>query len=256
MSVPEGDLTRDAFLGGRVVVRQPAKGYRAGVDAVLLAAACEARDGERVLELGCGVGTAALCLAARVPGVSITGVERDPATAELARRNAAEAGAPLGVVTADIAALPASVRQIGFHHVILNPPYFRRDASWPSGHAAREAAMGETARTPLAEWLSVAVRRVAPKGWVTAIHRAERLDDLLAGLGRLGSVQVQPLVPRAGRPARLLLVRARKGGRAPLVLLSPLVMHQGATHRADGEDYTADLRAILRDAAPIRWKTG
>ena len=256
MSGPYGDLTRDAFLGGRVAVHQPAKGYRAGVDAVLLAAACEARPGERILELGCGVGTAALCLAARVPGLSITGVERDAAAADLARRNAAEAGAPLDVVTADIAALPDLVRQIGFHHVILNPPYFRRDASWPSADAAREAAMGEAAHTPLAEWLAIAARRVAPKGWVTAIHRAERLDDLLAGLACLGSVQIQPLVPRAGRSARLVLVRARKGGRAPLVLLSPLVMHEGAAHLADGEDYTAGLRAILRDGAPIRWGAG
>jgi tRNA1(Val) A37 N6-methylase TrmN6 len=254
VSGAEPGLTRDAFLDGRVSVWQPVRGYRAGVDAVLLAAACDARPGQRVLELGCGVGTAALCLAARVPGLSITGVERDPPTADLARRNAAESRAPLEVVTADIRDLPSPLRASAFDHVMLNPPYFRRDTSTPSAHATREAALGEEA--PLSAWLAVAARRLAPRGWVTLVHRADRLADILAGLVPLGNVEIQPLAPRAGRPARLVLVRARKGGRAPLTLHAPLVMHAGATHLEDGEDYTPALRAVLRDGGPIRWDNG
>jgi tRNA1(Val) A37 N6-methylase TrmN6 len=247
---PDGPaLTRDALLGGRVHLWQPARGYRAGVDPVLLAAACPARPGARVLELGCGAGAAALCLAARVPGLAITGVERDAGMAALARRNAAEAGAAMEVVTADLRALPAPLRQIGFDHVIANPPYFDRAASQASADTRREAALGE--ETPLADWLDTAARRLAPKGWLTLIHRAERLADVLAGLGRLGSVAVQPLVPRAGKPARLILVRARKGGRAPLMLHDGLVLHAGARHLRDGEDYTPALRAVLRDGAPL-----
>lgn len=256
MSRPEpgGEgLTHDAFLGGRVRLWQPARGYRAGVDAVLLAAAVDARPGQRVLELGCGVGTAALCLAARVPGLSITGIERDETSAGLARRNAAETGAPLEVITADVAALPREVRQIGFHHVMLNPPYFRRDASRASDHARREAAMGESPDLPLADWLATGARRLSPGGCLTAIHQAERLGDLLDGLAGLGSVQIQPLAPREGRRARRVLVRARKGGRAPLALLPPLVMHAGRAHTHDGEDHTPALRAILREGAALRW---
>ncbi len=251
---PGGDgLTHDAFLGGRVSLWQPARGYRAGVDAVLLAAAVDARPGQRVLELGCGVGAAALCLAARVPGLSITGIERDATAAGLARRNATEAGAALDVITADIAALPREVRQIRFDQVMLNPPYFRRDASRASDHAAREAAMGEAPHRPLADWLAIGARRLAPGGWLTVIHRAERLADLLAGLAPLGGVQIQPLAPREGRPARLVLVRARNDGRTPLALLPPLVMHAGPAHTRDGEDYTPALRAILREGAALRW---
>jgi tRNA1(Val) A37 N6-methylase TrmN6 len=169
--------------------------------------------------------------------------------AALARRNAAEAGAPVEVVTADLRALPAPLRQIGFDHVIANPPYFDRAASHASADARREAALGED--TPLADWLDTAARRLAPQGWLTLIHRAERLADVLAGLGPLGSIAVQPLVPRAGKPARLVLVRARKGGRAPLVLHDGLVMHAGPRHLRDGEDYTPALCAVLREAAAL-----
>lgn len=243
-------LTRDAFLGGRLMLWQPAEGYRAGVDAVLLAAACPARPDETVLELGCGVGTAALCLAWRVPGLAVTGVERQAEMAEIARRNAVETGLSLEVVTADLAALPAALRARSFDHAILNPPYFDRTASVRSDHAAREAAMGE--ETPLGTWLDVAARRLRPGGRLTLIQRADRLAEVLEGLGpRLGSVAVLPLLPRTGRDARLVLLRARKGGRAPLRLHAPLVLHAGERHLSDAEDYTPEALAVLRDGAPL-----
>ncbi|MEL6206116.1 MAG: methyltransferase [Pseudomonadota bacterium] len=244
-------VTRDALLGGKVWISQPVRGYRAGVDAVLLASACPARPGESVLELGCGVGAAALCLMARVPGLAVTGVERQVEMAALARTNAAEAEAAFEVVTADLAALPPTLRERSFAHVIFNPPYFDRSASVASPDSAREAAMGE--ETPLGTWLDVATKRLAPRGWLTLIQRAERLPDILAGLGGLGlgSIAVQPLVPRTGRPSSLVLVRARKDGRAPFTLHAPLVLHAGSHHTSDGEDYTDAVRAVLRDGAAL-----
>ena len=80
--------TTDDFLGGLVSVIQPRKGYRAGVDAVLLAASIPAKPGQQVLELGCGVGVASLCLAARVPDLTMTGVELQSDYAALALQNA------------------------------------------------------------------------------------------------------------------------------------------------------------------------
>ena len=156
------ELTHDAFLGGRLHVWQPRKGYRAGVDPVLLAAATPARAGDQVLELGCGVGTAALCLTARVQGVRVTGVELQPDYADLARRNAAENGSAFEIVTADLSALPADLRQRQFAFVIMNPPYFDRSGGTASGDAGRDIAL--VGETPLATWLDVGIRRIAPKG--------------------------------------------------------------------------------------------
>lgn len=245
----EPPLSRDAYLGGRLSLWQPRQGYRAGIDPVLLAAACPAHPGDSVLELGCGVGTAALCLSARVEGLVLTGIERNPEIARLARRNAAENEADMTVVEADLASLPSDIRQKRFAHVIANPPYFLRHQSHASPHGAREQAMGE--ETPLETWLAAAARRLAPKGWLTLIHRTERLSDILQNLNDLGSVQVQPLQPRTRRDSHLVLIRARKGGKAPLRLHAPLVLHRGKMHEFDGDDYTEAVSAVLRKGAAL-----
>jgi len=245
----EADLTRDAFLGGRVMAWQPKSGYRAATDPVLLAAAVDAHAGENVLELGCGVGVASLCLAVRVPGLALTGVERQPDYADLARRNA---GAAMQVVTADLTALPADLRQLSFDHVIANPPYYSANGGTPAQDAGREKALRED--TPLAQWIGTASRRLKPKGWLTMIHSADRVPDLLAALTPdFGAISLRPLVPRTGRAATRVLIRARKGARAPFCLLAPLVLHDGPAHVADRDDFSAPARAVLRDAAAIGW---
>ncbi|MFI0396639.1 tRNA1(Val) (adenine(37)-N6)-methyltransferase [Paracoccus jiaweipingae] len=240
-------LRRDDFLGGRLSVWQPAQGYRAGADAVMLAAACPARPGQQVLELGCGAGVAALCLARRVD-LGVMGLERQPGYAELARRNADENGLPLRVVVGDLAQMPPDLRARHFDGVLMNPPYFG------SGTRAPDAGRG-TARhenTPLADWLDAGLRRLRPGGWLAVIHRPERLGDLLAGLGtRAGAVCILPIAARAGRDAGRVIVTARKGRRDPMRLLPPFVMHAKPSHSADAEDLTPQATAVLRHCAAI-----
>ncbi|UWQ38053.1 methyltransferase [Leisingera aquaemixtae] len=248
----EDELTRNGFLGGRVQLWQPARGYRAGVDPVLLAAAVPARAGEAVLELGCGAGQALLCLAARVPGLALAGVELQAPYADLARRNAAASGQAIDVYEADLAALPEALKQRQFHHVIANPPYYRAGAHSQARDAGRKIALGEG--TPLAVWIGAAARRLAPKGYLHMIQRADRLPDMLAGCsGALGSLEVLPLAPRQARAAELVILRARKGGRAGFRLHAPLILHEGVRHERDGESYRPEIRAVLRDGAALPW---
>jgi len=205
----EDDLSRDAFLDGQIHVFQPKRGYRAGVDPVLLAAATPARSGQTVLELGCGAGVASLCLHARVAGLSLTGVEVQPFYAALAQRNAVENGADMTVCVADLRDLPQDIRARSFDHVIANPPYYERARSTASEDEGRDIALA--GETPLATWVDVAARRLAPKGYLTMIQKADRLPELLCALeGRLGSVRVRAVQPRVGRVAELVLVQARK----------------------------------------------
>ncbi|NOD76529.1 MULTISPECIES: tRNA1(Val) (adenine(37)-N6)-methyltransferase [unclassified Ruegeria] len=244
------ELTRNNFLGGRVRLLQPEAGYRAGVDPVFLAASVPARTGQSVLELGCGAGAAILCLSARVPGLKLTGVELQPAYADLARRNAEMNGVDLDLVEADLTALPTAIRQRQFDHVIANPPYYRAGAHSRANDTGRSIALGED--TPLQDWISVAAKRLAPQGYLHMIQKADRLPDMIvACTGRLGSVEVLPLSARTGREAELVILRARKGGRAAFRLHAPLILHKGERHEMDGESYTEQVSAVLRQAAPL-----
>lgn len=246
----DAELTDDGFLDGRLRIQQPRQGYRAATDPVLLAAFVPARSGQAVLELGCGVGVASLCLGHRMAGLALTGVERQPLYADLARRNAARNAIPLQVVEADLAALPATLRSESFDHVLANPPYFRAGGGTAAQDAGREVAFRE--ETPLSLWIDICLRRLRPGGWLTMIHLAERLDDMLADLrGRAGSIEILPVAPREGRPATRVLVRARKVDRGPLRLFSPLVLHEGEKHLRDGDDYSLPARAVLRDGAAL-----
>jgi tRNA1(Val) A37 N6-methylase TrmN6 len=249
MGFAEADLTQDAFLGGRVHAFQPRHGYRAATDPVLLAAAVEARPGQSVLELGCGAGVASLCLSARIPGLILTGVERQEDYADLARRNL---GPDARILTGDLTDLPAGLRQDSFDHVIANPPYYPAGGGTPARDIGRETALRE--ETPLDMWVEIAARRLAPKGWLTMIQAADRLPDMFAAIApRLGSISLRPLAAREGRPVGRVLLKARKGGRAPFTLLPPLILHSGPEHREDGDDFSPLARAILRNAAPLPW---
>jgi tRNA1Val (adenine37-N6)-methyltransferase len=248
------ELTDDGFLGGRLRIRQPRRGYRAATDPVLMAAAVPARPGQSVLDLGCGAGVASLCLATRVADLRLSGLERQPAYADLARENAALNSIRLDVVDGDLANLPASLRQ-GFDHVMANPPYYARGSGTPATDDGREAAQRE--ETPLAVWIDTATRRLAPDGWLTVIHLAERLPDLLSALDRrLGSVSLLPLAARVGQPAARVILRARKGGRGKFRLLAPMVLHEGTAHDEDRDSFTPETHDVLRNAASLDARFG
>ena len=240
-------ITEDAFLGGRLRLRQPAAGYRAAIDPVLLAAAVPAAAGERVADLGCGVATAGLCLLARVPGAAVAGLELQAALAALAVENAALNGCAgrLTVAVGDVADPPRDFAAGGFDHVMLNPPYLEPGAVRAPPLELRRIATVEGAAT-LEAWLARALALLRPRGSLTVIHRADRLDRLLGVLAAgCGDLAVFPLWPRQGEAARRVLVQGSKGSGGPLRLLPGLVLHEA------GGSYTPAAEAVLRDAAGL-----
>ncbi len=241
------DVSLDHLLGGRVRLAQPRRGYRVAIDAVLLAAAVAARPGERVLELGTGVGASALCLAARLPAVSVTGLERQPGLAALAVANVAANGVTgrVGVVTGDLRCPPPELRPGAFDWVMANPPYLRAGAHTPSPDPSRAAANGE-GEAELADWIAAAARMVRPRGQIALIHRADRLDEAIALLHKeFGALVLFPLWPRAGCAAKRVVLTARLGAASPARLAPGLVLH-GA-----GGGFTAGAEAVLRDGGGL-----
>ncbi len=241
-------VSEDALLGGRVRLRQPVAGYRAAIDPVLLAAAVPAEPGEQVLDVGCGVGTAALCLAARVPGCRVFGIEIQRDLVRLAVDNVALNGAEgrVDVMVGDLTSPPPRLAAGSFDHVMANPPYLEAGAEESAPDAAKAAATVESAGD-LADWVGFCVRMARHKASVTFIHRADRLDALLAHLrAKAGGIVVFPLWPDANgeRPAKRVIVQARKGSGAPLRLAPGLALHAGGA-------FTPSADAVLRAAAPL-----
>ncbi len=240
--------SQDTVLNGKVVLRQPIKGYRAGLDAALLAACCNAISGQRVVEAGCGVGGALLAAATRCPGVKLVGIERDPQAAALARDNMALNGLQDRVQIIETA-LPASVAKLGlepFDVAMSNPPFFDDPASLRTPDASRLGAY--MAEEGLGAWVGFLLKSVREGGSITLIHRADRLGDILGLLApKAGSVRIRPIAPFVDAHAKRVLVRAIKTGKAPMVLLPPLVLH----NRNGG--YTTQTEAILRGEAALGW---
>ncbi|MEO1292406.1 MAG: methyltransferase [Pseudomonadota bacterium] len=242
----DGPLTDDAFLNGRVRLWQPAEGYRAATDPVFLAAACPAVEGERVLDVGSGVGAGALCLAWRVPNVRLCGIERQARYAEISRRNAARAAVAYEVWTADIRDAPPALKAISFDHIITNPPYFPASAAIPLDEPGKDAAHRET--VPLAFWIDFCLRRLRPRGTLTLIHRAERVPEILVACHeRAGSTTVFPLWPRPGVAAKRVIVHTVKESRGAFMLSDGLVLHD----RPGTHEFSAKAQAVLRDGAGI-----
>lgn len=241
----ENALSDDAFLGGRLRLFQPKQGYRAATDPVLLAAACAARPRDRVLDLGCGAGAVALCLGARVADLDLCGLEVQPAYADLARRNAARNRLALRVVEGDVLSPPAVLKGLTFDHVVTNPPFAAPGSGTAPPDPGRARAHGEGAAR-LEDFIALGLKRLAPKGRLTVIQRAEHLGRILSALeGVAGDIRVLPIAARAGRAAGRVIVSAAKGRASPLTLLPPLVMHDGAAHGRDGPDFSPSARAIL-----------
>ena len=248
-STVQAGVSEDLLLGGRLRLRQPSVGYRAGVDAALLAAACDARPGERVLEAGCGVGAVLLAAAARRPGARFTGLERDPAALALAKQNIAlnGMGDRVAALGGDVA---AGFRALGLAHfdaVLANPPFFDDPDAIRGPHPARQGAY--LAPEGLAVWIEFLLKAVREGGTITLIHRADRLGDILGLLATMaGAVRVRPVQPFADQPAKRVLVRAVKTGKAPLALLPALILHD----RSEAK-HTPAAEAILRGEAALGW---
>jgi tRNA1(Val) A37 N6-methylase TrmN6 len=230
--------TEGTLLGGRVQYAQPAVGFRSGIEPVLLAASIPARPGQTVLEAGTGAGAALLCLAARVPGLTAIGIERDPALAALAARNVRANGMTgAHVVTADAAALPLRAT---FDHAFANPPYHAGGGTPSPVDGRRSAKQADAALFD--RWIAAMAGALRHRGTLTLIVPTPALPACIAALAASSCLPeaLLPLWPLAGRPAKLALLRGVKGGRGPFRVLPGLVLHE-----PDGR-FTAPAEAVLR----------
>jgi len=235
------------FLDGQVTVHQ-AEGYRAGLDAVLLAAAVCLKPGAKALELGCGAGTALICAAHQNPKAHFVGLEKHQEVFALVQDNILENAMQdhVEVIQGSVRNPPSQLRPDSFDQVFLNPPYFDDPSALRRPKTGKDSAFVNNGLT-LRDWIDTALRLTRAKGYITLIQRAERLEDCLAGFyGRAGDIRVLPIAPREGEAAHRIIIRARRNVKSPLTLLPPLVIHE------HGRTWTPMADDILRGKMPIK----
>jgi tRNA1(Val) A37 N6-methylase TrmN6 len=237
------DTTLDGLLGRRVTVEQPVDGYRVAVDTVLLAAGVSAKATDRVADFGCGVGGAMLCLAARVSSIAVTGFELQSELANLCRANIARnhLHATLNLIEADV-----TDAEIGaYDHVMMNPPYHAESRHAVSASHGKRTANAEK-NGHLALWIASAVNALKSSGTLTIIHRADRLDEILAAVKEpCGTIEILAIQSKSEMPPKRVILRAYKDGGANVIRSKSLVLHA-----ADGR-YTAGAEDILRHAKAL-----
>lgn len=236
----------DTLINGDVILEQYLKGYRAGLDAVFLAAACPIQSNQTVLDVGCGVGAAFLCLHQRVKNIEVTGIEGNPDLCELAKKNSARNQCLSTIVPYKIPDRPDILGHKKFDHVITNPPYFEAYYHDPSPHLLKAQAMGEIL-TSLASWLDYCLRKLHDRGTLTLIYTADRIDDVLQAIHkRVGEIKIYPLWNHK-KFCKRVIITGRKATKGGCILYPGMLIHN-----QDGT-YTQNALAILSQGKKLSW---
>lgn len=248
--------TVDAFHRGRFVLVQPARGaHRAGMDAMVLAAALPDAFAGVAYDFGAGAGAVGLALTARCPGANAVLVESEPDMVRCAQAtlghaaNAALAGR-VRVLQADVALAgharcAAGLDDRSADAVLMNPPFNdARDRAAASALRVRAHVMAPDMEE---RWLRSAAAVLKPGGIVALIARPASLASLLAALaGRFGDIELMALHPTPGQAAIRIVLRARRGRRGALSILPPLTLHE-----ADGTAFTRQADAVINGRRPL-----
>ena len=245
------EFTKDKFLGGGIRIWQPKKGYRAGIDPILLAASVNVSEGQKVLDLGCGVGTASFAIGYRVKNVELYGVEIQKIFVDLGNLNAKENGIEFKIECCNISSLSSNITSKSFDHVIANPPYFDRKSSVKSINISKEKSFGDSC--PISEWLKVAAKRTKPKGFVHFIVRTDRLPEIFRNMpNSLGSLVITPVISRKNENAKLTILHAKKNGRGGFIISPPIILHP--LNSKPPKKYNLHVDKVLRNGASlINW---
>ncbi len=242
--------TKDYLLGEKVIINQPVSGYRAAIDAVL-ANSCinpaNIKPNSKILDMGSGTGAISLCLAHRLKDKSpiITGIELQKDLCKLSNKSAKNNAFDsfLSYINLDIKNIKQELEPNSFDFVITNPPYTAGGMPSPNNSKATAHIEGEI---NLSKWIETALKMLKPKGKFIIVHRADRLDDIIASLyHKTGDINIIPLISKLGQDAKRVLIIANKGSKAPLTLKKPVIIHQ------DNGDYTKEIENILRDGDSI-----
>lgn len=244
----DANFTEDEFLGGKLILKQPKKGYRITSDSVYLAASIEMKKGQSILDVGSGTGAVLSCLAARLgkeaDNILMHGIEIQTELLLLSKENAQTnfSGEAMTYFLGDIFSDVEGCVPNSYHHVVSNPPYYEKGSVTTSPYKTKAVAHGDK-MVELKVWVKRCMRMVKPKGFLTLVHRADHMDEIITALNKgFGNIIIFPFYSKQGKEANRVIIRAQKDGKGLLTLKSGLIVH-----KSDG-NYTDDAENILRHA--------
>ena len=240
------NITEDSFLDGKLSLFQPIKGFRAGLDSVLLAASVNAQSGEKVLEIGAGVGTVLFCLMNRISGLEATGIEIMEEYHNLSLINAKRNKINANLILGDFFTYENLKKEI-FDQIFFNPPYYPVSNYKISDNKLLEIAHIEYPGI-LKKMLNFALKRCKPYGYITLIHRPARISDILSILKNgAGDIKILPIVSSNSKNASRIIIRARKSAKGDTKLLNPLFLYKDSKKMGPKKKYTSEIQNILRN---------
>ena len=240
------NITENSFLDGKLSLFQPIKGFRAGLDSVLLAASVNAQSGEKVLEIGSGIGTVLFCLMNRISGLEATGIEIMEEYHSLSLINAKRNKINANLILGDFFTYENLKKKI-FDQIFFNPPYYPVSNYKISGHKLLDIANIEHPGI-LKKMLNFALKRCKPYGYITLIHRPARISDILSILkNEAGDIKILPIVSSNSKNASRMIIRARKSAKGDTKLLNPLFLYKDSKKMGPKKKYTSEIQNILRN---------
>lgn len=240
------NYTKDKFLGGKILISQPKKGFRTSIDSIFLSAAVNLKKNNSILELGCGVGTIMCCLKERERNISVYGVELQKKYAEFAKKNLKDNNFEGKIFNSNIINLPNEILKKSFDHIIFNPPYLKKDTILESTINEKKISIKES-EVMLDDWIKIALKRCVNGGQINFVHRVERLSEILHLIGdKAGCIKILPIFSNKNKNSNRIIITAKKGSKSNLKIMPPLIVHKLKKNK-----YTKTAKKILYDGKII-----
>ncbi len=247
----QNQTTKNKFLGEKLDIWQLSEGFRGTTDSVLLAASIDASSGEKVLELGCGVGVGLCCLLSRLSGLDAYGIEIDPQAVKLCKENLKINQMKATIINSDLSNQKIKIKEMAFDHIFMNPPFYKEGTVKRISNRSKSIAKIEVLK--LEGWISMASKKCKPKGKITVIQRSDRLPEILSLLkDGFGSIKVLPLSSFKDDPTKTVIVQATKDSKGPFTLYPQKNIHTRKGERREAA-YEQEFREILWDGKALNF---
>lgn len=228
IQLKDGERLDELDRNGYRIIQDP-KRFCFGMDAVLLAGFAKVKLGEKVLDLGTGTGILPILLEARTKGVSFTGLEIQPESADMAARSVRlnHLENKVHIVNGDIREADRLFGAGSYHVVTSNPPYMTDLHGIKNPNEAKAIARHELLCT-LEDVVSQAAKLLAPCGRFYLVHRPFRLAEILTCLCSHGlePKRMRLVHSYEDREPNMVLIEALKGGRSGMTVEKPLIIFE------------------------------